>query len=345
MYFEGFITVDPSQITQIKKVKPTKMFGKMLNILTFGGLSEKEEHETFTAVSILQQVNKALLENCIDNVVRISHDNIDFYLDTEGKEGDLKEAFDNYELELDDSMNEAYNQLKLVLEHDDENFKYLIEVEINKNHYVGKYPIEVKLTALLKDFKSSSRDEILKNNESIFKDQDAYKSYQLSKQALFNEFLDKLMFSIKGAIEIDDIKKSIRNKVVVPKEKVESSSSIRFNKNKSNIYYGYHGFDDYIFYTMLWSTMCHNHSIILNDTYFEDESGNYIGHEESMDTSGEYFDENVDSTETSDPFASDIDVDQTDTSSWSLGGDFDSGDFGGDSSCSSCSSCASCGGD
>ena len=55
MYFSASLSVDPSQMTHIDKVKPTKAFKKILYYLTAGGLSDKEEVETFTAIAVLQQ--------------------------------------------------------------------------------------------------------------------------------------------------------------------------------------------------------------------------------------------------------------------------------------------------
>jgi len=83
MYLEGIITIDPSQLTQIKKIKPTKAFKKFLHQLTLGAVSDKEERETFTAVAILQQLNASFRNLGINNIIKISHDDIDFYHDKE----------------------------------------------------------------------------------------------------------------------------------------------------------------------------------------------------------------------------------------------------------------------
>ena len=60
MYLENLITVDPSELTKIEKVKPTKAFKKLLYSLTNGIISDKEERETFNAIAILQQINATL---------------------------------------------------------------------------------------------------------------------------------------------------------------------------------------------------------------------------------------------------------------------------------------------
>ncbi|HEO64684.1 MAG TPA: hypothetical protein ENI73_02335, partial [Spirochaetes bacterium] len=108
MYFTGSLAVDPSQITAIKVLKPTKVFGKILHLMTGGATSEKEEQETFTAVAILQQFNMALRSMGINNLVRLTKDDFDFYFDEEGKEDDLKEIMENFSLETDKIESEVF---------------------------------------------------------------------------------------------------------------------------------------------------------------------------------------------------------------------------------------------
>ena len=84
MYFNGVLEIDPSQITIFKKVKPSKLFAKLTDVLSFGALGVKKEHETFTAVSILQQINMGLRSITVKNVIRLSVDDYDFYLDEKG---------------------------------------------------------------------------------------------------------------------------------------------------------------------------------------------------------------------------------------------------------------------
>ena len=85
MYFSGRLSVDPTQLTLIKKTEPTKAFKKMLYFMTAGIVSDRLEQETFAAISILQQLNTVFRSLNISNITRISHDGIDLYLDTEGK--------------------------------------------------------------------------------------------------------------------------------------------------------------------------------------------------------------------------------------------------------------------
>ncbi|MDQ1265824.1 MAG: hypothetical protein QG635_976, partial [Bacteroidota bacterium] len=153
MYLTGTLEIDPSQITLIKSVKPTKLFGKLLNMLTLGQASEKKEHETFTAVSILQQLNMGIRSVNIINVIRISVDDYDFYLDEKGVEDDLKQAMIELETKIDPLESEIFNNIYLVLEHIDQNLKYLIEINVQRKHKVGEYPIVITVNGMFSDFR------------------------------------------------------------------------------------------------------------------------------------------------------------------------------------------------
>ncbi|NLR94021.1 hypothetical protein [Flammeovirga agarivorans] len=299
MYFEGIITIDPSQLTQIERVKPTKAFKRIFYYMTLGNVSDQVEKETFTAVSILQQINNVLIHNGIDNIVRLSHDGIDFYLDVEGKEGDLKEAFDQYDLEIDHSMSSQFNKLVMVMEHEDHNFKYLLEIDINRTHDVGEYPIEIKVTGLLKQFKkeNKSRGEIEEEMKSIFKDQESYNIFKSTQQHNFEQFLNDLKLSIIKLMHVDDVKVDIKSKIILPNDKIQEESELKYHKTygEYGVHYGYFGFGDFLFYNMLWSNMSYNNDITLYDTHFETEIGEDLGFRDEIIANDEIFNDEVES--------------------------------------------------
>ena len=148
MYLSSVLRVDPSKQTLIEAIKPTKAFNKFLHALTAGLTSKKEEIETFTAVSILQRINLCFRSMGINDIVRLSKDEIDFYLDTEGKKDDLQEALDQFDLKTHGVESEMFGTLTLVLEHMDETLKYLIQIDIKRKHPVGEYPIKIMVNAV-----------------------------------------------------------------------------------------------------------------------------------------------------------------------------------------------------
>ena len=302
--------------------------------LTNGVISDKEERETFNAVAILQQINVTLRNLGINNIIKMAHDDIIFYLDEEGKVDDLKFAINKYEIEINNAMFINFNTLELVLEHLDEKFKYIIEIVINKNHEVGEYPIEIKTTDLFKDFKEKKNNYKVKD---LLKNQTSYDTFKPEKIAQLEEFTNSIRFELKKQIKIDDTKSVTKSKQIVLKKKASYN-----RKTKSgSIFANYYGFEDYIYYNFIWSEIIHDQPLELNDIYFENENGADLVHSNTIKSDSDLFDGN-DATVTIDYINSDTTASDNDTSSsW-----FDFGDSDSDSdSCSSFSSCSSCGGD
>jgi len=359
MYFTGTLSVDPSQVTQILKVKPARAFKKMLYLMTAGAISDKEEHETFCALVVLQQLNACFRRLGVNNIVRLAKDGTDFYLDEAGKEDDLKDALEHFQLEVDQVEASVFQTLQMVLEHEDEHFKYLIQAKVNRTHEVGAYPIEIEVNGLLSEFKASSKsgNEVRKKMEGVFSSQDKYDAFKNTAQSQFNQFVGQMELELKKFVDSDNIKNDTKMKMIRPKKKVDQMSAIPTSReNDRTVFYGYYGTSDYLFYAWLWAASCHDHSIYINDVTILDEAGSDLidvgetgfdaGEADTLNPDVE-FDAPADADVTV-PEGSDFTpADDGSSSSWfDFGGGDSGGDSGGgDSSCSSCgSSCSSCGG-
>ncbi len=368
MFFTGRIEIDPAQMTVIKKVKPTKVFAKFLDALTFGKTSDKQEHETFTVVSILQQLNMAFRSLKMKNVIRLAVDDYDFYYDEEGVDDDMHQAMLQMETKIDPIESEHFDSIYLVLEHEDKVMKYVIEIQIERKHTVGDYPIKIFVNGVLADFQlneGEARDELEKRVGSVFNSQEKFDSYLRTKKEYFDRFVDSLASAVRKFIKIDDIKKIVRTQMVRPKEKVANPGNMKTEQHSQPVFYGYHGFESYLFYTMIWSSMAYSHNMYVNDFTMVDETGHEV-----MDVGEEGFNAGESNTLNEDAgfeappggdvtyhgenqFESDLQdanlysdtgaadtFGDSDTSSWA-GADAGGGDM---ASCSSCSSCGGCGG-
>jgi hypothetical protein len=356
MYFNGNLSIDPAQLTKIEKIRPQKAFKRILYFLTAGAVSDKEEHETFTAVSILQQIYMVFNSVGINNLVRLSHDDIDFYIDTEGKKDDLKATLDLYDLQTNDAMSETFKQLSMVLEHEENGFKYLINITINRTHKVGVYPIDIFIDGLLDEFAVHSDAEALSlksKMEKFFKDQELYNSFVLERETTFNQFLDKIKFQINKLIRVSDVRCQSKPNILIPKESNKKFSAMRDQNSinfqaQSPVYHGYYGFGDFFFYSYLWSSMCHTNHIHIHNTSLVSEEGSLLkdigsegvdaGENSLFDADQDYDsrlnDNDLFFNEESGEYG-DIGSDSGGDSWWG-GGD---SDYGGDSSCSSCGGC------
>ena len=368
MYFSSQLDIDPSLITQIEKVKPTKVFGKLLDFISLGLATEKQETETFTAVVILQQLNMSLRSIKINNVIRLAVNDYDFYLDEKGEEDDLEHAMLHMEVKIDSFESQSFDAVYLVLEHEDKQIKYLIEITVARKHPVGEYPIKVKVNGILSEFKLNSgedRKQLENRMGGVFSNQKKYDGFLQQKEHQFNQFVDELEMAVKRFTKTDDTRKKISKQLIRPKQKVQNKADIQNNREADPMFYGYYGFSDFLFYSYMWSSMSHHNNIYINNTNVVDESGNEVmsvgeegfnaGDSNTLNdeadfeapTEGDveyhgdndYQDEIQDGNLMSDD-AYGGDSGETE-SSWFGGGDDSGGDSG---SCSSCSSCSSCGG-
>ncbi|PHR20349.1 MAG: hypothetical protein COA38_19540 [Fluviicola sp.] len=359
MFFKGTLTIDPSELTKIERVKPQKAFKRMLYFMTSGKISDQEERETFTAISILQQLNGVFLRNSINNLVRLAHDDIDIYFDQEGKKNDLKDALDVYEIQIGESMSHHFETLQMVLEHDDDSFKYLIEIRINKNHAVGAYPIEIDVSGFLKEFKSNdftSELDIKANARNIFLSKEKYSAYLNEKKALFEGFMNLLKMDIMKFIKVDDVKVDVKSTLVLSKDKKEKTKRLKEKHTHVGHPSYYYGFNDYILYTWLWTDMCYQHGVDIDNVEILSEDGEHItdiGDESVNASEADLLNPDVDydsrtssfGDEGTDDYHDTLAADSSDSGGWFGSSDSDSGDSSSCSSCgSSCSSCSSCGG-
>ncbi|MBO3699603.1 hypothetical protein [Roseivirga sp. E12] len=338
MYFSARLSIDPSQLTKIERVEPDEMFKKFLHYITSGATSKKIERETFTAVSVLQQLNRLFWELNINNIIRLSHDDIDIYYDKEGKEDDLKEAVDNYELTINDAMSHHFETLYMVLEHEDKNFVYLMEININRSHAVGAYPIEIKINGLMKEFKAESGE----NQESVkarmktrFGSQEVLNGFVNEQELAFETFVNDLGMRVRKHMKVDDVKIEIDKRVVIPKSKDRKPIMKGRRKNPTRdydpVFDGYFGFGEILLYSFLWSELLHDHHMHISDVTLVGEEADIIG---SIDSAGLDageadlfnddldFDSKLDGFGDTDGFESVADV--SDSGSW-----FDMGDFDG----------------
>jgi len=365
MYFSADIKIDPAQETVLNPVRPTHAFGRLLFHLTAGRLSAKEEQETFTAVSILQQLNRALRSVGVTNIVRLSKDEVDFYFDEEGRTDDLKEAMDRFSLETDHYESELFDALYLVVEHLDQTFKYLIEAEVHRIHPPGQPPIKLTLNAVPLDFETEDDDTAALESKlaGVFASQDSYDTFQLRHQTHFDSFVGRLRQTLSGFIRCDSIDVERQACVIRPSKPVRHMSDMEHERRAAAqpqpIYHGYAGFDNFFLYAWLWSSISHAnhihyHNVTIVDghgdpVYDVGDTGFNAGEGAAMDPEQEF----------ATPESTDLSFhgghgyeDAVNEISMTAGAEGESTgaswlDFGSDAGDggSSCSSCSSCGGD
>ncbi len=278
MYIEAIISVDPSQLTNIGAAKPTKLFAKLARALTRGMTAKREEQETFTAVTILQQLNMVLRSLDINDIVRITKDSEILFEDTEGKKDDLKEAITHFvdRAAQDESMS-LFETLTLVLQHSEAGADYLLDVQVKRTHVIGEHPIQIRLSAFPCKLNAAGDDKRLRENmRRVFASQKAYDGFTAKFRSLTEAFVDKLKDAFTRHMKVDDVQSTLSSKVIRPNRRVTSRQEIP--EAHSDADYGpafsnYYGRDDAFLYAWFWVEMCHDNEIQCRDCTLVDESG------------------------------------------------------------------------
>jgi hypothetical protein len=118
----------------------------------FKGLFIKKEtkiiKETFSVPDFLLKLDLAMKSLGITNLVRIMHDDVDFYLDKEHKPGDLDEAIEEFGILIRSSFERFFEEISVLLEYQEEGIFYLIDLILTRVHPIGQYPVQIIFTGL-----------------------------------------------------------------------------------------------------------------------------------------------------------------------------------------------------
>ncbi len=273
MYLHGLLSIDPSQATNIEVKQPTKAFGKLCKILTLGLSNQREERETFTALSILQLLNQSFRDLGITDIVQLSLNDETLYEDTEGVKDDMKLALESLEEHHRQESNGPFETLSLVLEHEADGLRTIFEIQANRVHRVGEDPIRIEVTGFFQDKSApvhSSEEEMREALRPHFKEQDIYDEYIKKKKNAFDLLLEQVEQSIRKRIPVDRVNREATFKMLRPNKKWSENEADGLNRRGA---YGYAGADSFLLYCWLWSDLCHEEDVWVNDFDLVDESG------------------------------------------------------------------------
>jgi len=279
MYLSGYVDIDPSHATEVRR-KPTKGFRRFAEMLTGGALSQQEEHETFTALSILQEINIVLRSLNITDVVRFTKDNIVVYDDQDGQSSDdmgiVIETISR-ESGLGDRV---FESMSLLLEHHLPDITLVIDVRINRTHFVGGYPIRIAVNGLATELQAQSESALNDKLEKAFVNQDSYTALETKLREQFDSFMIGLELVIRQKMMIDDVRYSTQVNIVRPRTDEHgqsgSSSSSDSASNSDPVFQRYHSGSDAFLYCWLWSSMMHSHGTHVQDATIVDEQGQHL---------------------------------------------------------------------
>lgn len=279
MFMAGTLSIDPSELTHIRKAVPQRAFKKLLYVLTAGLVSDQQEHETFTAISILQQLNSCLDSLGIRNVIRLAKDGIDIYHDAKGRADDMQDAMDAFLLDANHKSSELFSTLRLVLEHETDTMEYLIEIRVNRTHDVGTYPIEIEVNGVPTLFQAEETGVmgVLTKFEQHMGDQSSYNQMVVEMKETFGRFLLQLETAVKKEIQIDHVIRDAKPVMIRPMHNYHSPDKLHLNIRQGKpFFHGYFGWENACFYAFHWAGFVHDSSYHVSDFLLVDEMDNML---------------------------------------------------------------------
>ncbi len=273
MYFSSKIEIDPTQVTVIKAINQSSVFQTL-----FTGLidnDKKYEQETFSAMTILDQIHQGLQELNIKNTIRLAVDNVNYFIDYNSEDDDLHKAIFAVRKYVDPEGAKYFDNIFLVQEHHDENFKYIIEIRIKRIHKVKEYPIKIHINALYNEFKLSEEDYENLNIKlgEIFESQESYNEFIKKKKTAYDIFVKSLFKTLGKKISVDGIKSSTDMRIIRPFKQINNINGIKFSKKAHSIFYGYPNIINHFYYVWKWVDFCYKNRIKLVNTKIVDEIG------------------------------------------------------------------------
>jgi len=116
----------------------------------FGKKRSRVIEESFSAPDILTKLNAVFKSSGINNLVRITHDDTDFFMDTESVPNDLDEVIHKFKDTLHNAFARFYEEIAVVMESRQSQIDYVIELLLLRVHQVGEYPIQINFSGLAK---------------------------------------------------------------------------------------------------------------------------------------------------------------------------------------------------
>ena len=174
MYLSATMTIDPSHLTQLRR-KPTKGFRRFAELLTGNLLSKREEHETFTALSIMQEINISLRSVGVTDVVKFTKDDEVLYEDQASTNSDDMPAAMDALTRARPLQGEAFSSLALLLEHHLATIAVIIEIKVSRIHEIGIYPIQISINGLDAELQTADGPKTLNDRlDGVFASQQTY---------------------------------------------------------------------------------------------------------------------------------------------------------------------------
>ncbi len=275
MYLSATMTIDPSHLTQLRR-KPTKGFRRFAELMTGNLLSKREEHETFTALSIMQEINNVLRSVGVTDVVKFTKDDQVLYEDQASTNSDdMPVAMETLSRQRT-PRGESFSSLSLLLEHHLATIAVIIEIKVSRVHDIGVYPIQISVNGLDAELQSAAEPQTLNERlDGVFASQQTYDAYTESKKTEFEAFIEQLEQAFRSRMNIDNLHRRVYTNIVRPGLTPARPIGATADSTTAHapMLQRYHSGSDSLMYLWMWSSFMHSNNTYCHDATIVSESG------------------------------------------------------------------------
>jgi uncharacterized membrane protein YgcG len=274
------MTIDPSHLTQLRR-KPTKGFRRFAELMTGNLISKREEHETFTALSIMQEINIALRSVGVTDVVKFTKDEQVLYEDQASTSADDMPMAIETLARGRSAQRDSFSSLSLLLEHHLATVAVIIEIKVSRVHEIGIYPIQISVNGLDAELQTADNPQTLKDRlDGVFASQQTYDAYTESKKAEFEAFIEELEKAFRSRMNIDNLHHRVYTNIVRPgltPARPVTGASVDTHTDGTTAHapmlQRYHSGSDSLMYLWMWSSFMHSNNTYCHGATIVSESG------------------------------------------------------------------------
>ena len=160
--------------------------------------------KTFPTSSILKQLVSTMQGIGISDAAVLTHDGVEVFRDTKGDDDDIAKALDHFIRETPATAKRKFNTLRVVLGHEVDLLKFVIDIGVEWIPDVDAHAIEVKVAGFLQAFRSEDgfTPELQELFESIFQIQSDYDAVCTAAGEEFDAFVKELNSAFRDKMKL-----------------------------------------------------------------------------------------------------------------------------------------------
>lgn len=280
MFFEAELLIDPSDVTDLE-APPRPRLRRLLDMLTGGWREATSDQELLVGAVLLHCLQGGLEAAGVDDMVRVYRDGALLYHDQRGQPADLKVAIEQVQ-----PPGRGYDELRMVLQHQDEQLSYVIDLHVCRVYPEDGIPIRGLVHGFVRDLDARAMamgrgQDLLGALTDAMRGRLPHRSTFDGKGAVppaFSQTVASLADALRRALPGARISHHERPVFMLPRQRWTDPSQLPGREEADALapFSGDPGFREMTFYAHLLAPLCRAQDLSLEHVLFVDEAGRPI---------------------------------------------------------------------